>query len=120
VAITVGGRLPAQAVQDLVNELRTAGAEAIAIGDVRVVPATVVTGAPGGLSLEGEPLEDPFEIRAIGPPETLTGSLTRSGGIVAQLAATEEQATLTVTPLDRTTLAPTTRDLEPRNGRPRL
>lgn len=120
VAVSVAGPISAQAVQELVNELRTAGAEAIAIDDVRVVPGTVVSGAPEGLSVDRTALGDPFEIRAIGAPETLTGSLTRSGGIVAQIAATEELATLTVTPLDRTLLTPTTRSLEPRNGRPRL
>ena len=120
VAITVGGAISAQAVQDVVNELRAAGAEAIAIDAVRVVPATVVTGSPGELAVDGVALGDPFEIRAVGAPETLTGSLTRSGGIVAQLSATEEGATITVTPLDRTTLPATSRSLEPRNGRPRL
>lgn len=120
VAISIGGPISAQSVEELVNELRTAGAEAIAIDEVRVVPGTVVTGAPGGLSVEGSPLDDPFEVRAIGAPETLTGSLTRSGGIVAQLAATEELATLTVTPLERTVLPATKRVLVPRNGAPRL
>lgn len=120
VAVTVGGQISAQAVQDLLNELRIAGAEAVAVEDVRIVPGIVVSGAPGGLSVDGTPLDDPFEIRAIGAPETLTGSLTRSGGIVAQLAATEEQASLTVTPLERTMLPATSRRLEPRNGRPRL
>jgi len=120
VAVSVAGPIAAQAVEELLNELRTAGAEAIAIDAVRVVPGTVVTGPPGGLTVEGTALDDPFEIRAIGAPETLTGSLTRSGGIVAQLAATQERATLTVTPLERTLLPTTTRDLAPRNGTPRL
>ena len=83
------------------------------------VPGTVVSGPPGGLSVEGDAVGDPFEVRAIGAPETLTGSLTRSGGIVAQLAATEELAELTVTPLQRPVLPATTRDLVPEHGSPR-
>jgi uncharacterized protein YlxW (UPF0749 family) len=120
VAVTINGRISGQGVQALVNELWSAGAEAVAIGDVRVVPGTVVAGPPGGLSVEGMPLGDPFEVRAIGAQQTLTGSLTRIGGIVAQLAATEELATLTVTPVDRTVLPATHRDLVPTNGAPRL
>ena len=120
VAISVDGPISAGSVSVLLNELRTAGAEAIAIADVRIVPGSVVSGPPGALSVERLSLGTPFEIRAIGAPETLTGSLTRSGGIVSQLAAVESAATLTVTPLERTVLPASTRDLVPANGRPSL
>lgn len=120
VAVTIRGPIAAHSVEDLVNELRTAGAEALAIDHVRIVPGSVVTGPPGGLSVDGVGLGDPFEVRAIGAPETLTGSLTRSGGIVAQLAATEQLAHVTVTPLERTVLPATMRDLVPKHGSPRL
>ena len=52
--------------------------------------------------------------------ETLTGSLTRSGGIVAQVAATSPEVTLTVTPVDRLELPATERNLVPEHGSPRL
>jgi uncharacterized protein YlxW (UPF0749 family) len=120
VRVTVSGLLPGAAVEDLLNELRNAGAEAIAVSGIRVVPGSVVAGPPGGLSIENTPLPDPFEIEAIGSPETLTGSLTRSGGIVAQLSARFPEATLTVTPLERLRLAATERDLRPSHGRPSL
>jgi uncharacterized protein YlxW (UPF0749 family) len=120
VSVTVNGRISGQGVQALVNELWNAGAEAVAIGEVRVVPGTVVAGPPGGLSIEGSELGDPFEVRAIGAQQTLTGSLTRIGGIIAQLGATEELATLTVTPVDRIVLPATDQDLIPDHGGPRL
>lgn len=120
VAVTVDGPISAGSVSELLNELRTAGAEAIAINDIRIVPGSVVSGPPGALSVRGVTLGTPFEIRAIGAPETLTGSLTRSGGIVSQLAAVEAAATLTVTPLERTALPASTVDLVPVHGRPSL
>jgi len=120
VVITVNGRITSQAVDELVNELWSAGAEALAIDDVRVVAGSVVAGPPGGLTVDGDLLKDPFEVSAIGARQTLTGSLTRIGGIIAQLAATEELATLTVTPVDRVVIKPTDRNLVPRNGTPRL
>lgn len=120
VRITVRGSLAAQAVGDLLNELRNAGAEAIAIENVRVVPGTVVTGVPGSLSVENAALPNPFDIDAIGNSETLVGSLTRAGGIVAQLGATFPDAQLTVTPVDQIELPETTRDLQPADGTPRL
>jgi uncharacterized protein YlxW (UPF0749 family) len=120
VAVAVDGPISAGSVSELLNELRAAGAEGIAIDDVRIVPGSVVSGPPGALSVERVSLGTPFEIRAIGAPETLTGSLTRSGGIVSQLAAVEAGATLTVTPLDRTVLPAARRNLVPAHGRPSL
>lgn len=121
VAITVRGDVSAAVVEDLVNELRNAGAEAIAIGDVRVVPGTVVGGGGGmGLSVDDQLLDDPFTIRAIGSPESLTGSLTRAGGLLAQVAATHPDATLEVEPTAGMILPATSRSLVPSHGRPGL
>lgn len=120
IRVTVSGPIAGSAVQDLLNELRNAGAEAIAVGDTRIVTGVVVAGDPGAVSVENTPLADPFEVDAIGSPEALTGSLTRAGGIVAQLQATFSGLQLTVTPLDRLLLAPTDRQLVPAHGTPRL
>jgi uncharacterized protein YlxW (UPF0749 family) len=120
VTITVSGPIGGPGVEDLINELATAGAEAVAVEDVRVVPGSVVAGPPGALSIENTPLDDPFELRAIGSREGLTGSLTRIGGIVAQLSATYPKAVVTVTPIDRLVLPATSRTLQPAYGTPRL
>jgi uncharacterized protein YlxW (UPF0749 family) len=121
VMITVGGRIDSVAVQDLVNELRNAGAEAIAIEDFRVVAGTTISGQPGSLDVDGFLLGDPFRIRVIGTPETLVGSLTRAGGIIAQLSATDPSATLEVAPMEKAVLLPASRrNLVPDHGHPRL
>jgi uncharacterized protein YlxW (UPF0749 family) len=121
VAITVNGEIAAAGVDDLLNELHNAGAEAIAIDDIRVIASTSVSGLPGRLDVDGFLLDDPFTIRAIGRPETLVGSLTRVGGIIAQLAATNPTATVEVEPADKPmTLPATKRNLVPDHGRPRL
>lgn len=120
VQISVSGPIPGSAVDDLIDELRNAGAEAIEVGTVRVVPASVVAGGPGSISLENTILPNPFTISAIGDSETLTGSLTRAGGIVAQLTATFPDVALLVSPVARIILPATTRDLVPNHGSPRL
>ena len=121
VMITVGGKINAEAVDDLLNELHNAGAEAIAIEGVRLVARSTVSGPPGSLDVDGYILGDPFRIRAVGRPETLVGSLTRAGGIVAQLAATDPEATLDVAPVDEPMLLPASkRTLVPDHGHPRL
>jgi len=60
------------------------------------------------------------DLTAIGAPDKLTGSLTRSGGVIAQLAATQPEVVVTVTPMDRLELPATSHELIPVNGRPRL
>jgi Uncharacterized protein conserved in bacteria len=120
VVITVRGPIDGSGVEELFNELRNAGAEAIGIADVRVVTGVVVTGTAGGAQVDGAALGDSFEIDAIGAPDKLTGSLTRSGGVIAQLAATQPDVIVTVTPVDRIELSATTRDLVPAHGHPRL
>lgn len=120
IRVTIAGPIAGSGIQDLLNELRNAGAEALAVEDVRVVAGTVVAGSPGALSVENTALDDPFEISAIGNPATLTGSLTRAGGIVAQLAATYPEAQLTVVPIEVLSLPATARNLVPTHGVPRL
>ncbi len=120
VEIILSGPIPGTAVEDLLNELRNAGAEAMAIGGVRLVAGSVVAGDPGDLSVEDTPLDDPFAIDALGNGATLTGSLTRAGGIIAQFRATFPGVEVTVTPVDRISLPATSRPLVPSHGVPRL
>jgi uncharacterized protein YlxW (UPF0749 family) len=120
IAISVSGPIAGPGVEDVLNELHNAGAEAIAVDTVRVVPGSVVAGPAGGLSIENTVLDDPFQIRAIGSPESLTGSLTRMGGVLAQLSATYPSAVLTVTPMDMVNIPASARSLIPTNGGPRL
>jgi uncharacterized protein YlxW (UPF0749 family) len=120
VSILVHGPIDSTGIQDLINELRNAGAEAIAIDDLRIVPGIVSVGAAGAVTLDGTPLADPCTILAIGAPDKLTGSLTRSGGIIAQLGATQPDVGVDVTPLDRITVPSSERELVPPHGHPRL
>jgi uncharacterized protein YlxW (UPF0749 family) len=121
VEITVNGDIHAAAVNDLLNELRNAGAEAISIDDIRVIAMTSVSGVPGSLDVEGFLLRDPFKVRAIGRPETLVGSLTRVGGIIAQLSATNPDVLVDVTAVDQPMTLPASKlDLVPDHGRPTL
>ncbi len=120
VRVSIEGPLPGDAVEQLVNELRNAGAEAISIGTIRVVPGVVVSGPAGNLVVTGIPLADPVELLAVGSPETLSGSLSRAGGQIALLAGRHPDVVITVTSEDLLTLPPTDRDLAPQLGRPRL
>lgn len=120
VTITVRGPVDGSGIEDLVNELRNAGAEAMALDGVRLVPGVVAIGPAGGVTVGSNALDDPFTITAIGAPDKLTGSLTRPGGIIAQLSATQPDVSVEVTPLDRIAVPATDRQLVPSYGHPRL
>jgi uncharacterized protein YlxW (UPF0749 family) len=120
VTIQVSGPIDGAGVDELINELRNAGAEALGVGGIRIVTGVVVSGAPGAAAIDGKPLGAAFELAAIGAPDKLTGSLTRSGGVIAQLGATQPDVVVTVTPVDRIELPATTRSLVPEHGHPRL
>jgi uncharacterized protein YlxW (UPF0749 family) len=120
ITITVTGLIGGDGIEDVLNELRNAGAEAISVDGVRVVGGAVVAGAPGSLSIDNHAIGETFEIRAIGSPQILTGTLTRTGGVIAQVGAAYPAARLTVTPVDRVTLPATDRPTLPVYAKPLL
>lgn len=119
VRLTIAGPLDGAAVEDLLNELRNAGAEALSVGGIRVVAGVVVAGSSGSLQVGGRSLGAPFAIEAIGDRDALTAALTRAGGIVAQLSAVSPAVSIVVTPVARIEVPPTDRSLTPVVGRPR-
>jgi uncharacterized protein YlxW (UPF0749 family) len=85
VVVHVDGSLDAIAVNDLINELRNAAAEAIAIDDVRITARSVAVQGARALQIDGVEIGRSFTITAIGSPDGLFAALNRPGGIVAQL-----------------------------------
>ncbi len=119
IRVLLFGGVPAEAISELVNELRNAGAEAIAVGGVRVVAGTIAAGPVGALSIANTALGPRIEVLAIGNSAALTGGLTRAGGLVAQLQARYEDVLLEVTPLESVAVPAADRSLAPILGVPR-
>lgn len=62
---------------DMVQELRTAGAEAIQVnGKVRLVAQSAFEDAEGGIVVDGQRLEPPYVFDVIGEPANLENALT--------------------------------------------
>jgi uncharacterized protein YlxW (UPF0749 family) len=76
------GALNAADLLDAVQELRDAGAEAIAIDGERVVVDTALTDTSDGIAVGGVVVDSPFEIVAIGPSSTLASGLSFPGGVL--------------------------------------
>jgi uncharacterized protein YlxW (UPF0749 family) len=82
----VTGEVSIGSLLDTVEELRTAGAEAIQVnGEVRLIAQTSFEEAVGGLYVDGTLLTAPFVIDVIGEPHTLSGSLSFPRGPTDQL-----------------------------------
>jgi len=85
ILMEVDGDLDAIALNDLVNELRNAGAEAIAVDKVRITARSVAIQGPRSLQVDGIDVGRRFTLRAIGSPDGLLGAMQRPGGIISQL-----------------------------------
>jgi uncharacterized protein YlxW (UPF0749 family) len=71
---------------DIVQEMRTADAEAIEFNDEhRVVAQSSFNEAVGGIELDGNLLEPPYVIEVIGDPHSLNGGLSFAGGPIETL-----------------------------------
>lgn len=79
------GAVDAAELLDAVQELRDAGAEAIEVDGVRWGATTSVTDTDTGLAVDGHEALAPFEVLAIGDPETLESSLSIPGGVVESI-----------------------------------
>jgi uncharacterized protein YlxW (UPF0749 family) len=81
---------------DLVQELRDAGAEAIAVNGRRIGARTAFSSTKKGtLTVDGREVAEPYEVLAIGDPATLEVGLRIPGGAVDTVDALEE-ASVTV------------------------
>ena len=80
---------------DAVQELRDAGAEALQIGDQRIIVSTWFADPPGdqrGVLVNGVLVDAPYEIRAIGDPRTMSAALRIPGGVVDSLRTLDGDA----------------------------
>ena len=66
------------------NELRAAGAEALAINDERILATSEIRCAGPTISINNTKKAAPFEIKVIGDPNTLENALRMPGGAVDQ------------------------------------
>lgn len=68
-------------LQLVVNSLWVSGAEAIAIGTVRIGPNVTIRQAGGGLLVDNQPIGNPYVVRAVGPPHTMGDAFDQSAGL---------------------------------------
>ena len=78
-------KVDASIMFNLIEELRNAGAEVIAINNVRVITSTYIQDAEEGLIVDGTTIKPTYTVKAIGNPQELSNAVDIAGGVGAQL-----------------------------------
>lgn len=113
VTITPAGEPPdIEAFIDLVQELRTAGAESLEFNnEVRVVASTSFDAIEGAIVVDGVELAGPIVVDAIGAPSTLRGAIDFALGPRAQFE--DDGASVKIDELPELKIMSTTDRVEP-------
>jgi uncharacterized protein YlxW (UPF0749 family) len=87
VRVALAANLDVYWLQDLLNELRNAGAVAVAINGHRIMATSVISGTARQIELDGTLLTGDYIVEAVGDQESLAVALSRPGGVLLQLKA---------------------------------
>ena len=91
-------------LHDLINELRNAGAEALALNGRRIVASSAISTDGEHVTVDGLPVPAPYRLEAIGEVHTLEVALTRPGGLVELLRQAPRGISITVSQREKVTL----------------
>jgi uncharacterized protein YlxW (UPF0749 family) len=102
VRVTYDGPATVLDLEDLINELRNAGAEAIALNNQRIIASTILLPkGDGSIAVDGNDIHRPYVFVAIGDADTLQTALLRPGGLLAVLSNSRQGITVNVEKRDR-------------------
>lgn len=110
------GVVTAAVLLDALQELRDAGAEAIQLGNVRVVASTALVDTSDGVEVGGRAIAPPYRFSAIGDPQTMAAALDIPGGVLEVLR--QSGASGRVTRPDAITIDAVTSLSQPEHARP--
>lgn len=85
-----------------VEEMRDAGAEVIEVNDsIRLVGSSSITGNPGALKIDGQPVTMPMTMKVIGEPNALDEATRFRGGLTSEITSAQVGGQITVERQDR-------------------
>lgn len=104
VEVVASGPVTVLDLHDLINELRNAGAEALALNGRRLVAWSAINTDGVHVTVDGQPIESPYRLEAIGDAQSLQTALLRPGGLVPLLEQLNDRITIVVNPRAKVTL----------------
>jgi uncharacterized protein YlxW (UPF0749 family) len=112
-----GGKVTPAVLLDAIEELRDAGAEAIQVGNVRVVASSHFDQGAAGVAIDGVTVTQPYTITAIGDPPTMASAMEIPGGL-SETVRRLPGATITITQAKDLTVGALHTLSQPRYARP--
>jgi|YelNatPaOPRAMG01_1025707.scaffolds.fasta_scaffold161519_2 uncharacterized protein YlxW (UPF0749 family) len=106
VEVRLSSKVDVYSLQDIVNEVRNTGAEAISLNGIRLTIRTSLAGDDRTITVDGHPIEPPYVLQAIGDPNTMATALKRPGGQLQQTQASYPGLEVTVKTMARLVLPP--------------
>jgi uncharacterized protein YlxW (UPF0749 family) len=104
IQISIVAPLRAEDVMDLVNELRNAGAEAIAVNNQRIVSDSSFSNSGENVVIDGVEIKQPYVFTAIGSSDTLKTAIDRKGGLLTIITNSHPTAITTIDKREKLTL----------------
>ncbi|MDP2659568.1 MAG: DUF881 domain-containing protein [Dehalococcoidia bacterium] len=106
IEVVVGASIKPEEALDIINELRNAGAEGLALSGQRLVASSVVIQSQdrAGLLVDGVALIPPYVFQAIGDAQTMDVAVERKGGMVPLLRNAYRESIISVLRVNLTVL----------------
>ncbi len=92
----------------VVNELWNAGAEAVAINNIRVVARSSIRCVGSVILVNNTQVSSPIKVRAIGDPETLLGAMNLRLGVLDEIRTTGGDSMVQIESVEKHRLPPYT------------
>jgi len=104
IEVIISGPISVLDLQDLINELRNAGAEALALNGWRIVAWSAIGTDGQNVTVDGQPVQAPYRLQAIGDPQTLEVALLRTGGLIDLIRQYSQNVSIGTERVDKLTL----------------
>lgn len=104
VEIVATGPVSVLDLHDMINELRNAGAEALALNGQRIVSWSAISSDGVNVTVDGQPAASPYRLEAIGNGRNLETALLRPGGLIGLVQQGDPRIEIQVQVRDKVTL----------------
>lgn len=104
IEVEASGPVTVLDLHDLINEVRNAGAEALALNGQRLVVWSAISTDGVYVTVDGQPIQPPYRLEVIGDGQLLETALLRPGGLVELLERLEPHITINIQRRDKLTL----------------
>jgi len=104
IEVEITGPVSVLDLNDLLNEVKNAGAEALALNGRRLVGWSAIGSDGLHVTVDGQPIQPPYRLQAVGDGQTLQVALERPGGLISLLRQADRSITILVSQREEVTL----------------